>query len=707
MSKIKTTQNFGVKAVTLDEERTMRVIATAPTLDRDGDVLDTATARVPIKPTGWKHASDLTEEDDIDLPLLLDHEEYEGIQKMAGAVKKMYINEDGQLEAIVKLAPVDNGDRVYALAKDDALGNSFSIGFDTSGSTVDGEGVIKDYEIVELSVVFKGSNRDARVVEVKSVKSEQTEAAPAKAPEQEAKQEKEMTLDEKKEQLAQLQKEIAEAENAEADAADDSTDDSTDVSDEQDEKPEQVTPSVPELKDNEVIIPVQAGVDYLVSGEVVTGNVKVPEAGLTVDAKPQDGYEFPSGVSAEWSYDYQAASDYDSSKSEDEADDDSSTEPTDGEKTVEPAETQEPKAEQTETKIDTDIKSEKETKKMDDIAKKQVQAPLAPVEHKAETDYLSTKSAVLDFAHILHDNAGADAKTVKSAWSKELQGKGITNPEVLLPTPVAEKIISAFEKEGSLWSRVFKTGAKAFQVLFDTSENNRAGGHQNGDTKEEEDITLAPRLIRSQIIYKYLTIDRSTEFEDEGALLDYVLTELPRRIVNEIERAIVIGDGRADTDKQKIREFISVKADAASNDGYAVAYTPAPSEKNYQKLINAQGLLDTENRLILVAKKSFVTSLRLQENSNGGLVFNPGTDLAAGLGLDAIYTPKWADSDAHNDAYLFAPDDYYTVGQNNIDALSDFKLETNERQYLQEIKLGGALAAANSGVAIAAVAQQS
>lgn len=197
MSKNKQAQYGDAKSITLDEDRTLRVVVTAPTLDRDLEVLDTKTARVPIKPVGWKYAADLTLDDEVDVPFILDHSQYDGIQKMAGSVKRMVINESGELEALVGLSTVDNGERVYTLAKEGHLGNSFSIGFTYQNATDDGES-IKNYEILELSAVFKGSNRNARIVEVKSAGGSMTE------------------LEKKKAELEALQAEIAEAEKAEA-----------------------------------------------------------------------------------------------------------------------------------------------------------------------------------------------------------------------------------------------------------------------------------------------------------------------------------------------------------------------------------------------------------------------------------------------------------------------------------------------------------
>jgi HK97 family phage major capsid protein len=201
---------ISVKSVTPEGEKWIRVIATDPSLDRDGEIIDTATLHVPIRPKGWKYASDLTPQDTIDLPFLLDHK-WE-VEKQLGSVRSMFMNGDGELETVAGFTSLDRGKDAHTLAKEGHLGNSFSATFDYSSSyTVDG--VIYDAEIVELSMVFKGANRDARVLEVsKSVKK--------------GKSMPELTLEEKKKEAERLKAEIeaAEGENEEETQEEDNAD---------------------------------------------------------------------------------------------------------------------------------------------------------------------------------------------------------------------------------------------------------------------------------------------------------------------------------------------------------------------------------------------------------------------------------------------------------------------------------------------------
>lgn len=159
---------ISAKSVAPEGEKWIRVVATAPTLDRDGDVIDTASLRIPIKPTGLKYAADLGPGDLVDLPFLADHK-WE-TEKQLGSVRSMFINAEGELEAVLGFTSLERGKDAHTLAKEGHLGNSFSGTFDFMDSyTIDG--IIYDAELIELSMVFKGSNRRARVLEVsKSVK---------------------------------------------------------------------------------------------------------------------------------------------------------------------------------------------------------------------------------------------------------------------------------------------------------------------------------------------------------------------------------------------------------------------------------------------------------------------------------------------------------------------------------------------------------
>lgn len=387
--------------------------------------------------------------------------------------------------------------------------------------------------------------------------------------------------------------------------------------------------------------------------------------------------------------------------------------PTEGEKPVEetpPEEVTEPPVE--EIKDKTVVKEPKAmTKTAEEIAKEQVtpsnQAPVTP---KADpTAYLKSKQALVDFANVLKDTAGKSSEVVRDAWKANLVKNGLTDPDYFtLPEPVITRILDAVKASG-IYNVVTKTGLDVFKAVWDDADEDadtsRAGGHNKGDTKDEQVLDFDDRVLRAKYIYKYLTLDKETirENQSTGALIRFVLNELPVRIIREIERAIVIGDGRASNNKRHITSFISIKSDVVADNAFATSYEPVPGDSRYATVLKAMDLLEAEGQVYLVSKKGYLTDLKLEQGVNGGFLWAPGTSPLDALGIDGEFRPKWFKdaTDPDFDAYLVVFEAYYTVGDDSVEAFTNFKLETNEEEFLQELYAGGGLVVPASAVGIA------
>lgn len=330
----------------------------------------------------------------------------------------------------------------------------------------------------------------------------------------------------------------------------------------------------------------------------------------------------------------------------------------------------------------------------------------APVQAQA---YLKSKKSIEDFAQILVEQAGKTSQDVKDAWGEHLATMGITNPDILLPDALITEIEDQFKEGGEIWNLLNKTGLTVFRAAWDTvtGENSRGKGYNRAEEEEkaEEVITLADRVLRPQFIYKYITLNKEDikENRDTGALVRYVLSELPRRIIREVERAVVIGDGRADDSDYKISSFLSILDDAEGAGNVAVVYTPGVGESKYETLLRVRSKLKAEGAKYLVAKSEYLIEVLLEQGVNGGFLWAPGTDVARAMGFAGAIEPDWLDdtSSPDYDAFGVVFGQYRTVGDNTIEAFTNFVLKTNKQEYLQEIYAGGALTALNSGVAVA------
>jgi HK97 family phage major capsid protein len=173
-----------IKSAAAAGEKTVRAVVTAPTLDRDGDIVDTQSLKLPLKTGGYKFARELTGTEPIDIPFLTDHEFI--VDNVIGSVRSAMINEMGELEVVFGVSSRDKAQDMFTLLEEDHLGNAFSITILYDYTDVV-DGIIYNAEIVEISLVFKGSNKDARLLAVSKSLLKEEDMAKTKSPELEAK----------------------------------------------------------------------------------------------------------------------------------------------------------------------------------------------------------------------------------------------------------------------------------------------------------------------------------------------------------------------------------------------------------------------------------------------------------------------------------------------------------------------------------------
>jgi len=371
-------------------------------------------------------------------------------------------------------------------------------------------------------------------------------------------------------------------------------------------------------------------------------------------------------------------------------------------------------ADQSEPEESTDNNPEEDTE-MDpkDIAKMQIKEPADPaaVDKGTVVNYLDTPKALEDFADVLVAQAGAGAAAVREAWMDKLEANGVqmavTGADKLFPAPVVEAVESAFKAGGPIWNLVDKTGLDAYNTAWDTNTDG-ALGHQAGKDKKEATIAIENRVLEGQYIYKYLTLDKETirKNKSTGSLLRYVLQELPKRIIASIERAIVIGDGLADSSDDKIKSFVSVKADAKAGNVFAKTYTPKTGESRRTAILNARDLIEAEGDVYIIAKRGYLTALKDERGTDKHMLYTPGVNILEDLELAGKFTPQWFNdtNDAENDAYLVVFNKYKVVGDQSIESYTNFALKQNKHEYLQEIFAGGGLSGIAAAVAIKHVA---
>lgn len=360
----------------------------------------------------------------------------------------------------------------------------------------------------------------------------------------------------------------------------------------------------------------------------------------------------------------------------------------------------EPEVEQAENSTENNNYNEEKEEEMDkEIAKDAISKAAPSQTMKSSSNYLETREAMSDYAKILEKFAGAGTNEVKKAWADHVAQKGISNVDALLPGAMVSAISDGIEKSGTIWNVLNKTGLTVRRIDAETA-GARAQGHKRGTTKKETTLTFTDRVIRAGFIYDYLKLNKEdiVENRDTGALVKFVLETLPKRIITELERAVVIGDGRNGDGDDKINSFVSILEDA-KNSVFATEYTPAKDEPLYKSIVKAATKIVPEGDVYIVMSKSAKAELKLSETKSGALVFPLGGDIAGTLEVKEIFTPSWFAPEGVQ-AVMFVGDAYETVGDNSIEAYTNFSLSQNKQEYLQEIYAGGALAKVKSGVVI-------
>ena len=238
-----------------------------------------------------------------------------------------------------------------------------------------------------------------------------------------------------------------------------------------------------------------------------------------------------------------------------------------------------------------------------------------------------------------------------------------------------------------------------------TAETARARGYIKGAEKFEQVFSLLTRSTDPMTIYKKQKLDRDdivdiTDFDVVG----FVGKEMKMMLLEEVARAVLVGDGRdvASPDKikaDKIRPIISdndlytIKKDVDTVGGeVTIDVIPA--------IIKALAEYEGSGTPTMYCHPAFVADLRLLTAVDGRFLFGdiPTKEaIAARLGVSSIVeTTFMADK-----AALFVNLNDYTLGSTKggeVTNFEDFDIDFNQYKYLIETRLSGALTIPKSAI---------
>lgn len=309
--------------------------------------------------------------------------------------------------------------------------------------------------------------------------------------------------------------------------------------------------------------------------------------------------------------------------------------------------------------------------------------------HKGENKYLDSPQAVKDFVNCIR-NASSGGEHTK-LWKEVLIQNDITG--LAYPTEIFAEIQTKWEGNTGLVNAIRKISNKAIKIPYTTQDksdlNVRAKGHKKGKVKLPQNLVLNDKQINLQFVYKDLPIDRIdlVSIEDDAALIRWVVEELAFMLAYEIERAILIGDGRATANNDRITTIEAIGS-KSTTDAWTVV-TPRTKDTLIEDI---KALLDTmvdKGRGIwLFMSKQNITALQEFKAATGATTQYQSLDVIKNaLGVEEI---KAFDLGEGIEVVAMVPDLYFRSGGEPFGEKWTI-YEKNQEAFRSEVAIGGAI----------------
>jgi len=347
-----------------------------------------------------------------------------------------------------------------------------------------------------------------------------------------------------------------------------------------------------------------------------------------------------------------------------------------------------------EAKVDEKIAELKETFK----EKQQGGGAPTPAEN-----YLRSTNSLHDFAEALR--AGYEKRsTVKAAWGEALRTNGITitsgSEFGYLPDYVKGKIQDAWQHKFEWLNSLKRVSAKRYAIRYQTTDQDstspdvRAKGHTAGNAKTDVAFTMLAKSLECQFIYGKIKIDNETKFNDDAGLVDYVVDALTTQMQYEINRAVLVGDGRSSSSPDKIKKIDAI---ARSTSDAFVTVTTRDSNNAFiedlRTLCDSVRNEDGEDVFLFISKADLTALCKHIYAAGGDVRYDSTEEMARQLGVTKIITSKLLGADKATYTYqaiAFCPSKYVMIGEDTVSFKTWEDMDYNVTGYRMERALAGA-----------------
>ena len=316
--------------------------------------------------------------------------------------------------------------------------------------------------------------------------------------------------------------------------------------------------------------------------------------------------------------------------------------------------------------------------------------------------------------------------SLKAAMEGYALQHGITNLEELFPDAKLLNNRPEFKQRRVEWvdGVIAGTSKSPFSrvktITADiTMESARALGYIKGTLKKEEWFSLTSRITGPTTVYKKQKLDRDDIIDiTDLDVVAWMKAEMRMMLLEEIARAILVGDGRAVDDDDKIKDPAAV-ADGTGirsilNEHELFATTVNvnldDSNSSYLELIDS--ILRARKYYKGTGSPTFYTTeavltelllIRDEANSNRRL-FRSVQEVASELRVKDIVTVEVMEDTAYADVVgIIVNLADYNVGADKggeVNLFDDFDIDYNQYKYLIETRISGALTKIKSALVI-------
>lgn len=335
-------------------------------------------------------------------------------------------------------------------------------------------------------------------------------------------------------------------------------------------------------------------------------------------------------------------------------------------------------------------------------------------------DVLSHSDIEMIAADIVN-TAREEKMSLKDVIRHAAKEYGISNPEILFPNAKLTGKPTWIKPEDD-WVPEILDGVshtpfarlKSMQIDL-TEEKLRAKGYITADQKKDGVMKALSRETTPQTIYIRSKLDRDDIIDvTEHDLVAYTREALRIKFRAELARAILVGDGRELSDREKIKEE-HVRPIYSENDLYATKHVLPATVKNEElpdKILRSQKNFKGHGRPYFFTTYDIFMDMLLakdEADSNRRLYKNE-EELAAALRVskivvvDALEGLKREKGGHQQDliGILVNPSDY-TIGRDKggeITSFENFDIDFNQYKYLMESRLSGALTEPKTAIVI-------